>query len=49
MKSLGTITNSLWVLELNDYETMEWNSSLKVGVFSKFHFISNDMAVLETI
>jgi len=41
--------NSLWVLQLNAYETMKWNSPLKVGVSSKFYFISYDMAVLETM
>jgi len=46
--SLGTITNSIWVLKLNAYETMEWSSPLRMGVSSKFHFISDDMAVLET-
>jgi hypothetical protein len=46
--SLGTITNSLWVLKLNAYETMEWNSPLKLGVSFKFHFISYDMALLKT-
>jgi len=46
--SLGTITNSLWVLELNSYETMKWNSPLIMGVSFKFHFISYDVAVLET-
>jgi hypothetical protein len=46
--SLGTVTNSLWVIELNVYETMEWNFPLRVGVLSEFHFILYDMAVLET-
>jgi phage terminase large subunit GpA-like protein len=47
-ESLDMITNSLWVLKLNTYETIEWNSLLKMGVSSKFYFISYDMAVLKT-
>ena len=46
--SLGTVTNSLWVIELNVYETIEWNFPLRVKISSKFHFILYDMAVLET-
>jgi hypothetical protein len=46
--SLGTVTNSLWVIELNVYETMKWNFPLRMGVSSEFHFIVYDMAVLET-
>jgi hypothetical protein len=36
-------------LENNAYETIEWNSPLKVGVSSKFHFISYDMALVEDV
>ena len=35
-------------LEFKCYETMEWNSPLRVSVSSKFHFISYDIAILET-
>jgi hypothetical protein len=37
--SLNMIINSLWVMKLNANETIEWNSSSRVGVSSKFHFI----------
>jgi hypothetical protein len=47
--SLGTITNSLWVIELNVYKTMEWNFSLRVSVSFKFHFILYDMVALKRI
>ena len=46
--SLGTITNSLQVMKLNVYETIEWNSPLRVDVSSTFHLILNDMTVLKT-
>jgi hypothetical protein len=45
--SLGTVTNSRWVIELNVYETIEWNFPLRVGLSSKFYFFLYDMAVLE--
>lgn len=35
--------------ELNDYETIEWNFSLRVGVSSKFYFIFYDMTILNNI
>jgi hypothetical protein len=41
-------TNSLWVIELDVYETIEWNFALRVGVSSKFYFILYDMAAFET-
>ena len=41
-------SNSLWVMELNTYETLEWNFVLREGVSSKFLFILYDMVVLET-
>ena len=37
--SLGTITNSPWVMKLNVYETIKWNFPLRVRVSSKFYFI----------
>jgi len=42
--SLVTNTNSLflWVIKLNAYNTVEWNSSLKVGVLFMFHCILCD-------
>jgi len=36
------------VLKLNAYETIEWNSPLRVDISSKFYCISYDMATLET-
>jgi hypothetical protein len=37
--SLDRITNSLWIMKLNAYETIEWNFVLRESVSSKFHFI----------
>jgi hypothetical protein len=34
--SLGMITSYLWVLKLNAYETIEWNSPLRVDASSNF-------------
>jgi len=39
------ITNSLRVMKLNVYETID---PLRVSVSSMFHFILNDMTVLKT-
>jgi len=36
-------------LELNVYETIEWNFPLRMGVSYKFYFILHDVAVLETM
>jgi len=47
--SLGMIINSLWVLKLNIYETMESNSLLRMSVLFNFYFISHGIATLETI
>jgi hypothetical protein len=35
-------------MKLNTNETIEWNSPLRVGVSSKFYFISYDMVILKT-
>jgi hypothetical protein len=37
--SLDTINNSIWVIKLNVYQTIEWNYILRVGVLFMFHFI----------
>jgi hypothetical protein len=35
-------------MKLHANETVEWNSLLRVGVLSKFHFILYDMSVLKS-
>lgn len=47
--SCGTITNSVWIMKLNVYETLEWNYTSRMNVPSEFHLIIYDMAVLKTM
>jgi hypothetical protein len=47
MKLFDTIINSLWVMKLNVYETIEGNSTLIGSVLFMFHFILHGMTVME--
>jgi hypothetical protein len=46
---LDTINNSIWVMKLNIYKTLERNYASRLSFIFKFHSILFDVAVLKTM